>query len=159
MKIQIADQTEASEISRFVSELSATHIGPTLGTGGLEKLLASMDTDSTIQRMTEGYPHWIAVDGGEMIGVAVVKPPSHIYHLFVSSNRQRNGIGRLLLNEALQYISDTSNSPLITVNSSLNAADAYRRFGFAASEDPKDDGGVRYLPMCLEHGDASTRIE
>jgi GNAT superfamily N-acetyltransferase len=151
MKIRPADLSDAPEISRFVSELASTHIGPTLGVGGLEKLLASMAADSTITRMADGYPHWVAVEEGATVGVAVVKPPSHIYHLFVRSDRQRSGVGRLLLNEALQFISDTTSCGSITVNSSLNAVDAYQRFGFAATVDPKEDGGVRFLPMRLNH--------
>jgi hypothetical protein len=47
MKIRLAEKSEAEAISRFVSELAVTHIGPTLQVGGLENLLRSMDVDST----------------------------------------------------------------------------------------------------------------
>ena len=147
MDIRHADLLDASKISLFVSELASRHIGPTLGLGGTDKLLASMDRESTITRMTDGYPHWVALDGDALVGVAVVKPPSHIYHLFVRSDQQRNGIGRLLLNEALRFISEDPNAGTITVNSSLNAVGAYRRFGFEDSAEAVDDGGVRYVPM------------
>jgi hypothetical protein len=43
MEIRFAEKSEAEAISRFVSELAATHIGPTLQVGGLENLLGSMD--------------------------------------------------------------------------------------------------------------------
>ena len=84
MKIRLAEKSEAEAISRFVSELAVTHIGSTLQVEGLENLLRSMDVDSTITRMTDGFPHWVALEGGAIVGIAVVKPPSHIYHLFVT---------------------------------------------------------------------------
>ena len=78
MKICLAEKSEAEAISQFVSELAVTHIGSTLQVGGLENLLRSMDVESTITRMTDGFPHWVALEGGAIVGIAVVKPPSHI---------------------------------------------------------------------------------
>ena len=88
MKIRPAEASEAEAISRFVSELTARHIWPTLQAEGLENLLRSTDVASTIERMRAGCPHWVALEGGVIVGIAVVKPPSHIYHLFVRSDRQ-----------------------------------------------------------------------
>ena len=148
MKIRHAEKSEAKAISRFVSELAVTHIGPTLQVGGLENLLRSMDVDSTITRMTDRFPHWVALEDGAIVGIAVVKPPSHIYHLFVRSDRQRTGVGRRLMSEALCFISETCGRATVTVNSSLNAVDAYRRFGFRDAGDEVVDGaGVRFQPM------------
>jgi GNAT superfamily N-acetyltransferase len=148
MKIRLAEKSEAEAISRFVSELAVTHIGSTLQAGALENLLRSMDVDSTVTRMTDGFPHWVALEGGAIVGIAVVKPPSHIYHLFVRSDRQRSGIGRRLMNEALSFISDRSARATVTVNSSLNAVDAYGRLGFRnAGEEVVDGAGVRFQPM------------
>jgi hypothetical protein len=75
MKIRLAEKSEAEAVSRFVSELAVTHIGSTLQAGGFENLLRSMDVDSTITRMTDGFPHWVALEGGAIVGIAVVKPP------------------------------------------------------------------------------------
>jgi GNAT superfamily N-acetyltransferase len=111
MKIRLAEKSETEAISRFVSKLAVTHIGSTLQVGGLEKLLRGMDVDSTITRMSEGFPHWVALEGGAIVGIAVVKPPSHIYQLFVRSDRQRSGIGRRLMNQALRFISDSWSQP------------------------------------------------
>ncbi len=148
MKIRLAEKSEAEAISRFVSELAVTHIGPTLQIGALENLLRSMDVDSTITRMSDGFPHWVALEGSAIVGIVVVKPPSHIYHLFVRSDRQRSGIGRRLMNEALWFISDRCGRATVTVNSSLNAVDAYRGFGFRNVGDEVVDGsGVRFQPM------------
>ena len=148
MKIRFAEKSEAEAIGRFVSELAVTHIGSTLQVDGLENLLRSTDVESTITRMTDGFPHWVALEGGAIVGIAVVKPPSHIYHLFGRSNRQRSGIGRRLMNEALWFISDRSGRATVTVNSSLSAVDAYRKFGVRNAGDEVVNGvGVRFQPM------------
>src|SRR4029077_17347683 len=127
---------------------AVTHIGSTLHVGGSESLLRSLDVESTITRMTDGFPHWVPLEGGAIVGIAVVSPTSHIYHLFVRSDRQRSGIGRRLMNEALWFISDRSGRATVTVNSSLNAVDAYRKFGFRNAGDEVFDGaGVRFQPM------------
>ena len=148
MKIRLAEKSEAEAISRFVSELTETHIAPTLQVEGLENLLKSMDVNSTITRMTDGFPHWVALEDGAIVGVAVVKPPSHIHYLFVRSDRQQSGIGRRLMNEALRFISDRCGTATVTVNSSLNAVGAYRRFGFRdAGGEVVDGASVRFQPM------------
>ena len=148
MKIRLAEKSEAEAISRFVSELTVTHIGPTLPVEGLEHLLRGMDVESTMARMTDGFVYWIALDGSAIVGVAAVRLPSHIYHLFVRSDRQRSGIGRRLMDEALSFISDRCGRATATVNSSLNAVDAYRRFGFQdAGNEVSDVSGVRFQPM------------
>src|SRR6267154_4343046 len=88
------------------------------------------------------------LEGGAIVEIAVIKPPSHIYHLFVRSDRQRSGIGRRLMNEALRFIFDRSGRATVTVNSSLNAVDAYRKFGFRNAGDEVVDGaGVRFQPV------------
>jgi hypothetical protein len=74
MKIRLAERSEAEGISRFVSELAVTHIGLSLQLGGLENLLKSMDVGSTITQMTDGFPHWVALEHGAIVGIAVVKP-------------------------------------------------------------------------------------
>ncbi|MCU0788005.1 MAG: GNAT family N-acetyltransferase, partial [Verrucomicrobia bacterium] len=95
-----------------------------------------------------GYPHWVALKGKAIVGIAVVRPPSHIYHLFVRSDLQRSGIGRRLLHEALRFISGTSGDATVTLNSSINAVDAYRRLGFElAGNAVVDSAGVRFQPM------------
>jgi len=44
--------------------------------------------------------------------------------------------------------SDRSGRATVTVNSSLNAVDAYRKFGFRNAGDEVVDGaGVRFQPM------------
>lgn len=157
MRICRANISEASKVSFFVSKLAKTHIGPTLQDGGIQKLLDSMNNESVVQRMRDGFPHWIAYEGALIIGVVVVKPPCHIYYLFVTTERQREGIGRLLLTKALDYIWKDEHCKSATVNASLNSIEAYRKFGFSETSESIEDGGVRFKPMSKLNIDGLTK--
>lgn len=149
MSIQIrdAESSDAEAISAFVSELAREHISGSLGDGGLEKLLANMNTAATRQRIADGWLHLVACRCNELCAVLVVKPPQHLYHLFVRSDLQRNGIGTTLLAVADARVERSTGSCLASVNSSLNAVTTYERLGFVIDGDVAEDGGVRFQPM------------
>ena len=78
---------------------------------------------------------------------AVIKPPTHLYHLFVRTDQQRTGIGTKLLKIVDAWCVDSFGTPIATVNSSLNAVEAYRRFGFNTDGPIIEIDGVRHQPM------------
>ncbi len=147
MDIRMATINDAVAISEHVSVLSTKYIAPSLGDGGLEKLMSSLDVASTRQRILDGWPHLCAVDGDDLVGVLVVRPPNHLYHLFVHSDLQRTGIGKKLFVTADDRLYADSHCRLATVNSSLNAVCVYERLGFVANGPVADVGGVRFQPM------------
>ncbi len=79
--------------------------------------------------------------------VAAIKPPTHLYHLFVRTDQQRTGIGTKLLKIVDAWCVDSFGTPIVTVNSSLNAVEAYRRFGFNTDGPIIEIDGVRHQPM------------
>jgi len=139
--------TDAAAIASFVCNLATEHIASSLTQGGLDKLLDSMSADATLQRIADGWPHICAFDGNDLVGVVVVKPPSHLYHLFVRTDCQRSGIGKKLLALADDWSTSASGERLATVNSSLSAVRIYNRFGFDADGPGIETDGVRYQPM------------
>ena len=82
-----------------------------------------------------------------LAGIVVVKPVNHLYHLFVRSDLQSQGIGRILFTMADDRVFSESATRLATVNSSLNAVEVYRRLGFEPLASVQNVGGVRFLPM------------
>ena len=144
---------DADVIAAFVSAIATEHIGLTLGQGGLSKLLASMNADATRQRIADGWPHIRAFEGDNLVGVVVVKPPTHLYHLFVRSDLHCTGIGTKLLALADEWSVDSTGVRLATVNSSINAVAIYNRFGFDAQGPVIDMDGVRYQPMVRKNAE------
>ena len=147
MDTRIATETDADAIAAFVSALASQHIASSLGDGGLEKLLSSMDAKSTHQRIADGWPHTCAFDNGGLAGVVVVKPPTHLYHLFVRTDLHRTGIGKKLFIIADEWSFSTSGGHLATVNSSLNAINVYKRLGFDIDGPVVETKGVKHQPM------------
>jgi GNAT superfamily N-acetyltransferase len=94
-----------------------------------------------------GYQYFVALEADTLVGTAAIRPPSHLYYLFVDSQYQRRGIGRELWDHVSDWIASSGNHVPITVKSSLNAIAVYERFGFAITGPPEENHGVRYQPM------------
>ena len=68
---------------------------------------------------------------------------THVALFFVDGQYHRKGIGKKLWEAVL---SNTS-ANLITVHSSLYAAEIYKKLGFYQTDSLKEDGGIQYIPM------------
>ena len=147
LKIRHCTTDDAAAIATFVSRLATEHIACSLGDGGLDALLTSMTPSATRQRLVDGWPHMGAFDGNDLAGIVVVKPPTHLYHLFVRTDLQRTGLGRKLMMIADDWSLRTAGVPLATVNASLNTVVVYDRLEFASDGPIVDNDGVRYQPM------------
>ena len=142
-----ANLNDAIAIATLVSELSTEHIASSLGDGGLANMLESMNASATTKRIEDGWPHICTFDGDDLVGVVVVKPPAHLYHLFVRTELHRTGIGTKLLRMADDWSVHSTGDRLATVNSSLNVVQFYERFGFDSQGPINDTRGVRCQPM------------
>ena len=138
---------DADEISDLVSNVSRKHIGPGLCRSGLQALLRSMDKEATVKRIADGWPGFCALVGQVLVGVAVIKPPGHLYQLFVRSDVQGKGIGRSLFEIAEKHVIDETGNEIRTVNASLNAVSVYKRLGFELNGAIMEHDGVRFQPM------------
>ena len=147
MTIRDATIADVSAVSSFVTEMAQRHIAPSLTVDGLTVLLGSMDIESTRQRISNGWLHIVDLSGGRLRGVIVVRPPTHLYHLFVDTQHQRSGIGRRLFDLADERTVRETRSPIRTVNASLNAIEIYRCLGFEISGPVVESDGVRFQPM------------
>ena len=131
----------------MVSTVASEHIGPSLYDGGIEVLIASLGPEPTRKRILDNWFHLCALKDEKLIGVVVVRPPSHLYHLFVVSDLQRQGIGGQLFAAADAATIANSQSRILTVNSSLNAVPVYERLGFTVDGPVVETNGVRHQSM------------
>ena len=146
LTLRLAVREDAADISRLVSAVTSTHIASTLGDGGLTKLLDSMSIDATLERLADDW-HTGAWLSGALVGVVVVKPATHLFHLFVQTDQQGQGIGATLFAAADEYAQSVTGAPVATVNASLNAIPIYERWGFRSHGAVVDTDGVRFQPM------------
>jgi len=147
--IRSASRSDSAAISRLITESAMQHIVPSLTTEGGQQLLALMDEASMLSFFDDGFQFFVAEVDDELIGVSAVRPPCHLYSLFVQTDDQRTGIGQRLWLQALDWIVRQHAADVVTVNSSLNAVSFYERLGFIRDGDPVGQHGVRYQPMQL----------
>jgi GNAT superfamily N-acetyltransferase len=89
----------------------------------------------------------IAERDGEMLGFIALRDSSHILHLFVRREHQRQGVARRLWESAKSVVPAPQ---CFTVNSSLRAVAVYSAFGFKPSGDVESRHGVSVVPMRLD---------
>lgn len=135
---------DAAAISALVRGLAQRWIVPDCSEEGAAALLASMSEEKTRERLQEGYRYVVAERGDRIVGVAALRLPSHLYHLFVSEDAQRLGVARCLW-EAVREYADPAAS--VTVNASRHARPVYDRFGFVEVQPEQLDRGILRTPM------------
>jgi len=76
-----------------------------------------------------------------LAGFIAIRPPSHLFHLFVAQPFQRRGVARALWDHA------RGDAVAFTVNSSPYAIPAYEAMGFRCDGPLACHNGVTFQPM------------
>ncbi|MEM1403887.1 MAG: GNAT family N-acetyltransferase [Pseudomonadota bacterium] len=151
MRIRPASREDAVAISELLVALSKAHIAMAFGEEGKRNLIGSMTPDSIEGYMEEGFRFHVAVEGPRVVGVVGTRDESHLFHLFVHDDFQGQGLATQLWHVGRDACIDSGKNPgHFTVNSSLNAQQVYRHFGFEPLGGIREGGGVRDVPMRLE---------
>ena len=149
MNIREANTEDVSVISEIATECSLAHIAPGLSHNGAQQLIREMTSVKQAERLKQGYVFFLAAIDELVVGIAGSRPPSHLYYLFVRTEYQRQGIGKQLFDVVRNHVAATSDAREITVNSSLNAVDAYRKLGFVETGPVETRNDVHFQPMLL----------
>jgi len=152
IKLRHAILSDARQVSELVSSVTRQHIGPQLCGAGLNALLLSMNEESTRKRLVDAWPTFCAFRDEVLLGVIVIKPPGHLYQLFVRSDMHGKGIGRSLFEIAEKSVFEESGNAIRTVNASLNAIPVYKCLGFELNGSVMEHDGVRFQPMVRNPG-------
>jgi len=142
-KLHSKDILAASElIGRSFSEAVAS----TLTDEGVSTFMSGLALESIEKRLASGNTFIVCRNEMTIVGVGELRDQNHINLLFVEPSMQRNGIGRKLLEGLIYEISENK----VTVNSSLNAVNAYKKFGFKETGSESEVRGIRYQPMVYD---------
>ena len=96
---------------------------------------------------SERFRYLVAESGGELLGFIATRDELHLFNLFVSPHRQRQGIGRALWTSVLRQLPIVPAGRCITVNASPNAVAVYRAFGFLEVGSVVRTHGIAFVPM------------
>lgn len=147
VRIRHATAADAARISDLATRLSREFIAHEFTEEGRQRLLSSM-MPAAIQLLLEtGYRYFVAEAGNGLAGVVATRDDRHLYHLFVTTEFQRQGLARRLWKVAQAACIASSGTTEFTVNASRFAVAAYERLGFACVGEPQETGGVVSIPM------------
>ena len=139
---------DEERVCRLVRQVFNDFVAPLYAQEGVEEFLRYADPGLMAKRAQSNHLALIAEANGELIGAIEMRDFNHISLLFVAREKQRQGIGRQLLQEALtiarRYEPGLSE---VDVHSSPNAVDAYERLGFQAVGPEELENGISFIPM------------
>jgi N-acetylglutamate synthase-like GNAT family acetyltransferase len=150
MKTRAAKTADIPVISELIKTLVINYILPTCSAEGGQILLKSMSEQSITNYFELGYQYTVALCDDQIVAVIGIKNNHHLYHLFVAQSHQGLGLSNLLWQQAKKQAIAQGNPGFFTVNSALNAADLYRKWGFIDTDEVRERSGIRDIPMLLE---------
>ena len=136
MSIRIATRADIPELQIIRSSVT-------------ENVLTSIITEEMIIDVMEKYGRiWVCDLGGQAVGFSAAdKRTSNIWALFVLPSWENRGIGKRLLNEAVQWLwTQGAKTIWLTTDPHTRADEFYRRQGWMRC-GIEDGGEVRYELM------------
>ncbi len=141
--IRLRSSTEALELARRVSHRS---IIPTLSEAGKKEFSENLAIDVNAAFSKPDVDVYGIYSGEQLIAYTAVSRNSHISQLYVSTDKQRRGLGKMLIDFVEQRAKKAGVSRL-SVKASLNAVRFYEKCGFEITGDVQEVSGVRFQPM------------
>lgn len=143
--------TDAENIAKLIASFQSELTDDPFGAGA-ESYLASVSTDAERQYLESNrYTYIVAESGSGLAGFITIRDNTHLFHLFVEKNYQRQGLARKLWKLALSGEYSIPSAGAFTVNSSLSAVPVYTAFGFIPVGEVKHVHGISFLPMQLDN--------
>jgi GNAT superfamily N-acetyltransferase len=151
MQIRPVRSDEYQEVSDLILRVFDLDVAPLYIAEGIEVFHSYSQAAAMRERAGAGHLILVADLEDRIVGATEIRDFNQLSLLFVERQSQRNGIGRLLLLEALR-VCRTHNPTLkaMTVHSSPNAVEAYKRLGFLATSALQRKDGIDFVPMVIE---------
>lgn len=96
------------------------------------------------------FNYLVALFGRVIAGVIAVRDTTHVHHLFVAPEFQRQGIAGQLWRRAESEAVAAGNNDGFFVRSSEYAVPVYERLGFRMAGERTEKEGIVFVPMRLE---------
>ncbi|MGG5291377.1 GNAT family N-acetyltransferase [Pseudomonas shirazensis] len=143
MHIRKLNEDDLPLVSALCIEAFMLAVAPSLSAQGVETFAKVASVDAFAERKQGDNLMLIFEADGVITGLVELKQGRHVAMLFVAPSWQRRGIGRRLINAALEHAREET----VTVRASLSSVPAYRRYGFVLAGDVGEFAGLVYQPM------------
>lgn len=148
--IDIIGHDETSGASDLIKSLFDEFIAEDYSAEGIENFYKRISSQSILERVKSGSFINVFKSCNEIIGYIELSGINHIYLLFVKKDCQKRGIARQLIDSAIIHIQNTNSFVTdITVNSTFNSLDFYKKIGFKKMADFQYKSGITTFPMRL----------
>lgn len=155
MYVRTLQEKEILDALHLVWEVFAEANAPYMSTQGVASFQQFIKLDQFLPKVRNGeMTVFGALENYELAGVCAVRKDGHVALLFVKNGFRKRGVARMLIQAASDHCVSRLHVTRMTVNAALQAAEAYRRLGFAETAEQQEQDGVPYLPMerYLVHG-------
>jgi ribosomal protein S18 acetylase RimI-like enzyme len=150
IKIEFMRPGEERAVSDLVTSTFQHDVAPLYAQEGIHEFLSYADPGALRTRLSRNHVVLVASQDKSIVGMIELRDYCHVSMLFVDPMHQRQGVGLLLVNEALRLIKEHNPEVgEVTVNSSPNAVEAYKRFGFQITGELQVKNGIGFVPMTL----------
>ena len=140
---------EEQEVLDLVRQVFDSNVAASYSSEGNEEFYKYLRLEDFLHRIQSNHQVFVAKDSANhIIGVVEIRDSFHISLLFVRDEFQRSGIGRALVEKAIE-VARAADAVSMTVNSSPNAIGSYESFGFRVVADEQIVNGIRFIPMAL----------
>ncbi|WEK33049.1 MAG: GNAT family N-acetyltransferase [Candidatus Pseudomonas phytovorans] len=143
MQLRTMTHNDCHSASALCLEAFMLAVAPSLSPQGVETFSKVAAPQAFAERMTGDNLMLVCVVEGSLTGLIELKEGSHVAMLFVAPGWQRQGIGKYLVDAALQQ----ARGNVVTVRASLSSVAAYQRYGFALAGEVGEFAGLVYQPM------------
>jgi len=133
-----------THLAELLRTLALRFIVPGMPAEATATFLRENDADALLAYRERGHVTTVAVVDGAVAGFLSLRPPSHVFHLFVDAAYHRRGVARAL------WDSVRGGAAGFTVNASPYAVPVYLALGFACDGPLACRNGVAFQPM--RHG-------
>ena len=140
---------DLAAVSRLVLAICERELFPQFESAGQETLREIYGLESLRTQLDAGGAFVLAEAGGQPVGAVALRPPAHVFLLYVDTGYRRLGLGASLMERLIALRPEAQQ---ITLNANLAAVAFYEAIGFRADGRERSDKGLQFLPMVLERG-------
>ena len=158
MEIRFMHPGEETSVIQLVQKTFDQCVAPGFTEEGISQFYKYASTEALSQRSKEESFTIIAKEKNQIVGIIEIKDQNHVSMFFVSTELQGKGVGKKLFHEAITHIKKQNPQVKeLTVNSSPNAVEAYRKLGFIPRSEEQCADGIRFVPMKLSLESSPTK--
>lgn len=151
MKFSLMQKGQENSVIEITREVFDEIVAPQYTQEGIDEFYRFASVESLCKRNQSDHFTIIAANEDKLSGIIEVRELKHISMFFVKKELQNKGIGKALFKNALnEILKRNPEVKLLTVNSSLNAVDAYKRLGFETLDNEQCFNGIKFIPMELK---------